>query len=302
MSKRREDMINLELYKVFYTVARCGSLTKASEELYISQPAVSHAVKQLEAQLGTPLFIRSQKGMELTAQGGKVIIDDVERAIKLFASVEDKLAERRGSPAGVLRIGASETIFRYILSEKIVEYHTLYPQVKIELIEDKTPGILDCLKSDRCDIGFLNLPVPEDDSIRLTESVLVLDDIFIAGKENEALKGRDLTVWDLQKYPLLLLGQTTVARASVEHYAESMGAALRPTIEVDSWEFMKQLVERGMGIGCIPRQYVQKQLKEGTLFALNVFPPLPSRSVGMAVLKSADSPFALRLFMKMFEK
>ena len=62
-------MVNLELYKVFYTVAKCGSLTKAAEELYISQPAVSQAIKQLETQLGGRLFNRTRKGMELTEPG-----------------------------------------------------------------------------------------------------------------------------------------------------------------------------------------------------------------------------------------
>ena len=174
-------MINLELYKVFYTVARCGSLTKAAEELYISQPAVSQAIKQLEAQLGTPLFKRMHKGIELTAQGGEVIIGDVGRALNILGGVEDKLAERRGSPAGTLRIGASETIFQYILSDKIVGYHRLYPQVKIELIEDTTPRIVDSLLADRCDVGFLNLPIALDPAIKVVDSVALLDDIFVAG-------------------------------------------------------------------------------------------------------------------------
>ena len=74
-------MVNLELYRVFYTVARCGSLTRAAEELYISQPAVSQSIKQLETQLGVSLFNRTRRGMELSAQGGKVIFASV-RAIR----------------------------------------------------------------------------------------------------------------------------------------------------------------------------------------------------------------------------
>ena len=81
-------MVNLELYRVFYTVAKCGSLTKAAEELYISQPAVSQSIKQLENQLGTPLFNRTHRGMELSAQGGKLIFSEVERALGLFNEAE----------------------------------------------------------------------------------------------------------------------------------------------------------------------------------------------------------------------
>ena len=164
-------MVNLELYKVFYTVARCGSLTKAAEELYISQPAVSQAIKQLETQLGTPLFNRMHKGMELSKQGGMLIYPDVEKALRLLDGVEDKLSEMQKSATGTLRIGASETIFQYILAEKIVAYHKLCPQVKIELISDVSPRIIEFLKTDRCDVGFLNLPIPPDDGIVITDTV-----------------------------------------------------------------------------------------------------------------------------------
>ena len=74
-------MVNLDLYRVFYTVAKSGSLTKAAEELYISQPAVSRSIKQLETQLGVTLFTRTHRGMTLSAQGGKVIFAEVERAL-----------------------------------------------------------------------------------------------------------------------------------------------------------------------------------------------------------------------------
>ncbi|MGN1052406.1 MAG: LysR family transcriptional regulator [Candidatus Scatosoma sp.] len=84
-------MVNLDLYRVFYTVAKKGSLTKAAEELYISQPAVSQAVKQLENQLGTPLFNRTHRGMELSETGGRRIFDKVERALRLLEEAEEAL-------------------------------------------------------------------------------------------------------------------------------------------------------------------------------------------------------------------
>ncbi|MDE5897288.1 MAG: LysR family transcriptional regulator, partial [Clostridia bacterium] len=231
-------MVNLELYKVFYTVARCGSLTRAAEELYISQPAVSQAIKQLESQLGTQLFNRVHKGMELTAQGGELVFDDVEKALKLLGGVEERLGELRRSATGTLRIGASETIFQYALSDKIVEYNKLYPQVKIELISDVSPRIIELMKTDRCDIGFLNLPAAPDDGIAIADSIMLLHDIFVAGREYAALRGKKLSVWDLQNYPLLLMEEKTVARNALDRYAESHGVTLRPAVEIDSWGFM----------------------------------------------------------------
>lgn len=293
-------MVNLELYRVFYTVARCGSLTKAAEELYISQPAVSQAIKQLEHQLGTPLFNRLHKGMELSAQGGAVIFEDVERALQLLAGAENRLSELRESAAGTIRIGASETIFEYILSGKIVEYHKMYPQVRIELLSDPSPRIIEQLKTDKCDVGFLNLPIGEDDGIRLTQSIMLLHDVFVAGKGYESLRDRELSVWDLQNYPLLLLGENTVARTQVNRFAESHGVRLQPAIEVDSWDFMKRLVTDGMGIGCLPREYALRRLSSGELIELKVRPSMPTRSVGVALPKNANPSFALRAFLALF--
>lgn len=295
-------MVNLELYKVFYTVARCGSLTKAAEELFISQPAVSQAIKQLEHQLGTPLFNRMHKGMELSAQGGELIFGDISKALQLLGNAEDRLLEMKQSATGTLRIGASETIFQYILSEKIVEYHKLYPQVKIELISDLSPLIIEQLKNDHCDVGFLNLPIDFEDGIRLTDTITLLNDIFIAGGKYSYLKDKEFTIWDLQEYPLLLMEEHTVSRAMLNRFCESVGLTLRPLIEVDSWGLMKRLVMEGMGIGCIPREYTMHRLQDGQIVELNVNPPLPTRSVGMALPKNANTPFSLRAFMHLFEK
>ena len=295
-------MVNLELYRVFYTVAKCGSLTKAAEELFISQPAVSQAIKQLESQLGTPLFKRMHKGMELTAQGGELVFGDVEKALKLLGGVEDRLEELRGCATGTLRIGASETIFQYLLADKIVEYNRLCPEVKIELISDVSPKIIELMKTDRCDVGFLNLPIAPDEGIVITDSIALLHDVFVAGGEFFPERAGTLSVWDLQKYPLLLMEQNTVARAALDRHAESLGAKLLPAVEIDSWGFMKRLVERGMGIGCIPREYSLNELESGSLVELRVEPAMPARSVAVALPRAAATNFSLRSFLNLFRQ
>ena len=294
-------MINLELYKVFYTVARSGSLTKAADELYISQPAVSQSIRQLEEQLGMKLFNRGHGGMELTAQGGELIVDDVEKALRLLSGVEDKVSKLRHSAQGTLRIGASETIFKYCIADRLVEYHELYPDVKFELTSDISPKIIEYLKADKCDVGFLNLPLEADESVVISDTVMLLNDIFIAGAPYKDLKGKKMSVWELQKYPLLLMQGNTVFRTSFNQYIANLGIQLEPAIEVDSWGFMKKLVSDGMGIGCIPREYAQARLEQGSLFELDVEPLLPTRSVGIALPKNASISYALRAFVNLFK-
>lgn len=294
-------MVNLELYKVFYSVAKHGSLTKAAEELYISQPAVSQAIKQLETQLGAPLFHRKHRGMELTAQGGELIFPSVEKALQLLEGAENTLAELNESATGTLRIGASETIFQYVLSDKIVQYNKLYPRVKIELISDVSPRIIEALRTDRCDVGFLNLPIAQSDDIVIKGPISYLHDVFVAGTQFSHLKGKPISLQELKELPLLLMEERTVAREAFGHYTASHNVSLQPAVEVDSWGFMKRLVAAGMGVGCIPREYTLHQLESGALFELALTPVMPVRSVGVALPKNAKMPFSLRAFMKLFD-
>lgn len=293
-------MIDFDLYKLFYAVAKCGSLSKAAEELYISQPAATQALQRLEKLLDTTLFNRQHHGMELSSQGGKIIFDDVEQAVKLLYGVEEKLAALKQNATGTLRIGASETIFQYFLSEKIVEFNKLYPQVKIELISEVSPKIIALMKKDECDIGFLNLPISGDEEIKIFKSIQFLNDIFIAGENFSALKGKEISVQELQKYPLLLMENNTVSREAVNHYGVSHGVRFEPAVEVNSWGFMKRLVVDGMGIGCIPREYALNKLADGSLFEVKVQPAMPARSVGMALPKNVNMTFALQSFINLF--
>ena len=295
-------MVNLELYRVFYMVAKCGSLTRAAEELYISQPAVSQAIKQLENQLGTPLFNRTHRGMELSAQGGEIIYEAVEKALQMLDGAEERLSELKNSATGTIRIGASETIFQYCLADKIIEYHKLYPAVKFELISDVSPKTIEQLKTDRCDVGFLNFPIPEDEGIVVRQTITLLNDVFIGGKGFERFRGRQVPLWELQKEPLLLMEPHTVARSAVDHFCTSLGIRFRPAIEVDSWGFMKKLVAEGMGIGCIPREYMQPEAGDGSIFEIEVSPTMPSRSVGVALPKNTSISYALRAFLELFRE
>ena len=293
-------MVNLDLYKVFYTVAKCGSLTKAAEKLYISQPAVSQAIKQLEIQLGVSLFNRTHRGMELSAQGGEVIFKKIEEGLKLFEDAEDMINQRKNSATGEIRVGASDTIFEYFLADKIVEFHEKYPGVKINLISDITPNTVTDVKLGKCDVGFVNLPIEQDDELKLYGNCMQLNDIFIASEKFPELKEKTSSFEELKEYPLIVLEKKTAARQALDRYLQTIGILLEPSIEVGSWDLMKRLVESGMGVGVIPREYVQDKIQSGGLFEVKTEPCLPTRSVGMILSKEQRVPFALREFLGLF--
>lgn len=290
-------MVNLELYRVFYVVAKCGSLTKAASELYISQPAVSQAIKQLEEQLGTRLFNRTHRGMELSAQGGKQIFAQVERALGLLNDAENRLSEMNMSATGTIRIGASDTIFEYFLADKIVEFHERFPAVKIELLAGYSPDTIEKLKANKCDVAFVNLPINEDPELQLYGNCMRLNDIFIANQKYQELAEGVAPLEKLKKYPLIVMDPDTVARRALDNFLNAHGVELSPSIEVGSWDLMKRLVAKGMGIGIIPREYVEDNLADGTLYEIETDPHLPARSVGMLLPKNASVSYALHCFL-----
>ncbi len=294
-------MVNLELYRVFYTVAKCGSLTKAAQELFISQPAVSQSVKQLETQLGVPLFNRTHRGMELSAAGGKLIFKQVEEALRLLDGAESALTELQTSATGTIRIGATDSIFYHVLADKIARYSLKYPAVKLELISSTSPYTVSQLKDGKCDIAFINLPM-EDADVKFYDTIAHLTDIFVAGERFSELKDTEVPIKRLREMPLLMIEENTVARRALSTFLDNLGIQLHPDIEVANWDLMKKLVIKGMGVGCIPREYCKKEFEEGSLFELNVSPSLPARGVGIALAKNVPPSFALKEFIAMFNE
>lgn len=294
-------MVNLELYKVFYTVAKCGSLTKAAEELYISQPAVSQAIKQLETQLGGKLFVRTHKGMELSDTGGKQIFDSVKRAIKLFEEAENKYFELKETATGIVRICASDTVSTHFLLPYIKKYHEKYPNVNLILQNGTSNETIEMLKTNKGDIGFVNLPI-DDSEINLVNTVMTLHDSFFCSEKFADLTKEKIDLKRLQDYPLLMLELSTATRQAIVTFAHSQGIHLHPEIELASLELMTSLAKNGIGIACIPREFVKHELaEEKSLLEIKTEPQLPTRAIGMALPKDGNLSFAVKEFIKVIE-
>lgn len=294
-------MVNLELYRVFYTVAKCGSLTKAAEELYISQPAVSQAIKQLEAQLGGQLFNRTHKGMELSETGGRQIFPLVEKALKLFDEAESKYSELKDTATGIVRICASDTVSTHFLLPYIKKYHELHPNVNLILQNCTSSETVEMLKNGKGDIGFVNLPF-DDSDVYLSNIVMQLHDCFVCSKKFSELTEQTVELKRLQDYPLLMLELSTATRRAIVSFAHSQGIHLHPEIELASLELMTSLAKNGIGIACIPREFVNHELEEEkSLLEIKTNPVLPTRALGLALPKGDNLTFAVREFIKLLK-
>lgn len=294
-------MVDLDLYRVFYTVAKCGSLTKAAEELYISQPAVSLAIKQLESQLGGKLFNRVSRGMELTETGGKQMFDIVEQALKMLDSAEDRFRERRNIATGQIRIAAADTIVTHFLMRYIKKYHEIYPNVNIIFKNSTTKEALDMIKSNKADIGMVNLPIYDKDVI-MTGQTGIIEDIFVASDKYKELFDKNLSLRDLPDYPVLMLDGTTSTTKEINDFFDSMSIKIVPEFEAGSIELLIEMAKNGLGIACVPRRYVLDELAKKELREVKVTPSLPLRATGVIIRGEIEEhSFAVKEFIKVLD-
>ncbi len=294
-------MVDLDLYRVFYTVAKVGSLTKAAEELYISQPAVSQAIKQLETQLGGKLFNRVSRGMELTDSGGKQIFDIVEKAIKMLDGAEDKFKELKNIATGSLTISAASTTVTHFLMPYIKKYHDLYPNVNISFKDSTTKEALDFVKSGKADVGFVNLPIYDKD-VMLTGQTGMLEDIFVASDKYANLFDKTIDLKDIPNYPILMLDSSTTTTKEIINFLESLNITIVPEFEAGSVELLIEMAKNGLGIACIPRRFILDPLAKKELHEIKVSPSLPLRATGVILNKDVSiRTFAVKEFIRLLD-
>ncbi|MBU5455838.1 LysR family transcriptional regulator, partial [Caproiciproducens sp. MSJ-32] len=153
----------LDLYKIFWQVSKSKSFSRAAKELYMTQPAISQSIIQLETELDTRLFNRTTKGVSLTAEG-KALYDYVNSAMMLINSGEEKILEFKNLSVGELKIGVGDTISRYFLLPYLEMFHIKYPNIMFKIINGTTLELCSILKAGEIDIAICNFPL-EDESI-----------------------------------------------------------------------------------------------------------------------------------------
>lgn len=283
---------DLGLYSIFCTVARCGSLSNAAKELYVSQPAISQSMHRLEYALGCKLFTRTSRGIALTNEG-EILFAYADKAIGLVEAAEDKLNRMRTLQSGSLVIGASDTLCQSFLLPFLDKFHTEYPHVQLQFKNRSTPNTLELLRAGKVEIAAVNLPI-EGNDLRVYECFEV-HDVFVASNHFERLKGKALTLNMLSKEPLMLLEKTSNSRKYVDNYAEKSGIVLHPAIELDAHALLIEFARIGLGIACVTREYAKEALADKNLFEIELDQPLPPRAMGLITLENVPlSPAAER--------
>lgn len=289
--------INLEYYKFFYFTAKAGSVTQAAEELSVSQPAVSQALKQLEHALGMPLFVRTGKGVRLT-QAGEMLYSYVKRGYEAILQGERKLREMQELDMGEIRIGASDMTLKYFLLPYLQRFHETYPKIKLNVTNGPTPETLRYMQEGRIDFGVVTEPVSGREEVELCP-VRKIRDVFVAGYKFLELKNRTISLKKLEKYPLILLEKNTSTRRYLDQVLKESGVSIRPEIELATSDMIVQFARRNLGVANVVYDFAKEYLEQGELFELKVQKKIPERSICIALDKRQPLSNAAQILVEM---
>lgn len=279
---------NLEYYKVFYFVAKYQSVTVAAQNLFISQPAVSQAIKQLELALGCQLFFRAPKGVKLTPEGEELYFY-IKQGYEIFLQGEKKLEEMLNFENGEIRIGASDMTLRFYLLPYLEKFHRSYPSIKIIVSNAPTPETIKSLKDGKLDFGIVSAPVDESKDYNITEVYEVVD-TFVASSRFGWLKGKIVGLSELERLPTICLEKNTSTRRFVDDFLEKNNVHLAPEFELATSDLIVKFAEKDMGIGCVVRSFAEDSFEKGTLFELMLSKPLPSRKI--CIITGKETPIS----------
>ena len=280
---------DLNLLRVFYHVAKTEQISKAAEILNVSQPAISQQIKSLEDQIGFKLFFRSKKGVKLTQEAEEIFA----YCKNIFAQVESinhTLQNISSLDTGTLRIGASDTICKYYLIDKLKTFEELYPKIRYRVTNCTTTESLTLLKNNDVDIAFVHTPVTNQNFT--FRPCLTLEDYFVCSKDFDCSQIKELS--DLTKYRTLLLEKSSHSRKSLDSNLLRYNVELRPKFELASLDLLIEFAKKNMGIICVSKQYIKTELEAQELKIIPLKEKLDLRSISLAFDNNTISHAAKR--------
>lgn len=288
--------IDLELYKVFYVVAKNNHMTRASEELCISQPAISQAIKKLENQLGGTLFLRSNKGMELTEEG-KMFYEYVKGALELISNAENEFTSFKSLSKGEIKIGCSTTLTKLLLLEPIEEFHRDYSNININITNELTSNLILDLQKGKLDFVIFNESNLKETGVEL-EVLKRMKQGFIYNPKY--YKDTIKTFEELNDFPLILQKKEANSRKFLDDLAFKNNTVLKAKMEVVSQSLISDFTSIGLGIGFTIIDLAKREYPE--LKELKLNKKIPSIDIYIAKNKNINLTFASKKFLSYLKK
>lgn len=293
--------IDFELYRIFYVVANNKNITKASEELNISQPAISKSIKNLEEQLGGVLFVRTKRGVVLTEEG-KEFYKYIKVAMEYISSAENKFTELMNLDTGCIKIGISSTLTKEFLLPYLDKFHILYPKINIQIITNITSELFLKLRNGLIDMIIFNMNDSNyGNDINIIKCKKV-NDCFVFNKTFIDLLDKEISIKELNNYPLILQSKGSNTREFIDEFAKNNNVILKPNIELASYSLVVDFSKIGFGIGYVTKDYVKNELKTKQLYELKLKEKIPNRYIGIATSNNHLPNFSTKKLIEIITK
>lgn len=290
---------NLELYKVFYYVAKNKSITQAANELMVSQPAVSKSIKVLEQDLNTQLFNRNKDGVSLN-NAGELLFNKIKEAMELIISAEEDIDSLNNMEQGTINIGAGNTIMQRYLMPYIKEFHDLYPNINVIVHTVVTEELIKRAQLGLVDIVFTHLPnnIPDNyDVIKLKK----LHDILVVNKDSKYI-GKTINKKDLTNLPLVLLPYKASNRKNFNKFCAKNNIIINPLMEIGNDLIIEDCALNGLGVGLVVKEYVQSALDSKDLYELNTSFKMDEKDLVCLVEPNRMNNIIIKNFIKLLKK
>lgn len=290
---------NLSSYRIFYTVANAGNISKAAKELYISQPAISKSIQKLEESLECKLFSRSSRGVALTDEGA-LLYSHVKEAFETLTQGEEQLKRSIELGVGHIRIGVSSTLCKFMLLPYLKEFIRRNPHINISISCQSTNETLKLLDNNKIDIGLIGKPaVMKNIEFDYLDNI---EDIFVANKEYlDNLKKRGVAADEiLENSTLMLLDKNNMTRKYIDDYLQNNQIEVAESIDISNMDLLIDFAKIGVGVACVIRNFVKEELEEGSLIEVPLGFPIHEREVGFAYKSNTKSSKSLEAFIDFY--
>ena len=291
---------NLSSYRIFYTVANTGNISKAAKELYISQPAISKSIQKLEESVGCKLFSRSSRGVVLTDEG-KLLYEHVSEAFETLTMGEEKVKRSIELGVGHLKIGVSSTLCKYLLLPYLKEFIRQNPHISISISCQSTNDTLKLLEDNKIDIGLIGKP--ENLKNIHFDFLEEIEDIFVAAKDYlRNLKARGIQKDHiLQSSTLMLLDKNNMTRQYIDDYLQENQIIIKDSIDISDMDLLIDFARIGVGVACVIKNFVREDLENGTLMEIPLGFPIHKREVGFAYKTTTKPSKSLAEFIHFYK-
>lgn len=284
-------MIDLNLYKVFFTVAKCKNISRAADTLYVSQPAVSKSIRTLESSLDICLFSRSSKGVTLTPEG-EILFNHIKNAFDELNLGEHILEKLKNKEIGNINLGVSTTIGKNYFLPKFQEFSRQYSDFKIKIINRTTIDTIKLVEEDKLDLGIIGSATNEInlELIRIGE----IHDILVAS--NNYLEHLNVSSIDdiLNKGSFMFLENPNTTREHIDNYFASQNLTINPDIEASNMDFLVECAKIDLGITSVIKEFSYSDLENKTLIEIPLKVQIPPRYIGIIYKNSSNLSIAAK--------